>query len=39
VIRGGSFNDSADFLQVGFRDGSNPSYAYNPLGFRFARTN
>ncbi len=39
MMRGGSFGSSAGALQVGYRNYSYPEYAYDDLGFRFARTN
>jgi formylglycine-generating enzyme required for sulfatase activity len=40
VIRGGSYDSSGAFsLQVGYRSYNNPDYAYDSIGFRFARTN
>jgi formylglycine-generating enzyme required for sulfatase activity len=39
VIRGGSYYDTASYLQVGYRNGSPPYYANYYGGFRFARTN
>jgi formylglycine-generating enzyme required for sulfatase activity len=39
VIRGGSYNLSADYLQVGYRGDFNPYVAFINIGFRFARTN
>ena len=39
VSRGGSYGNSAGFLQVGFRDGGDPYDTLYFIGFRFARTN
>jgi formylglycine-generating enzyme required for sulfatase activity len=39
VIRGGSFYNYGDYLQVGYRYDYYASGAYNDIGFRFARTN
>ena len=39
VMRGGSYYDTANYLQVGYRYDSYPYGAYFGYGFRFARTN
>jgi formylglycine-generating enzyme required for sulfatase activity len=39
VIRGGSYDNGANTLQVGSRDDDNPFNEYSSIGFRFARTN
>jgi formylglycine-generating enzyme required for sulfatase activity len=38
VIRGGSYNNNANNLQVGNRNNNNPNNANNNIGFRFAST-
>ena len=38
VIRGGSWDFSAYYLQVGYWDFGSPGFEYDVLGFRFART-
>ncbi|PKL15505.1 MAG: hypothetical protein CVV49_21090, partial [Spirochaetae bacterium HGW-Spirochaetae-5] len=38
VVRGGSFNNYANLLQVGIVNFNYPDYEYDFIGFRFART-
>jgi formylglycine-generating enzyme required for sulfatase activity len=39
VLRGGSFSAGAYYLELGYRDSSNPYHASYDFGFRFARSN
>jgi formylglycine-generating enzyme required for sulfatase activity len=38
ALRGGGFNNRADFLRSGYRSQDHPSYRGNSIGFRVART-
>jgi len=38
MIRGGSYNNNANNLQVGNRNNNNPYNENNNIGFRFAST-